>query len=180
MTTRTCVECGLAAAGSEDACRICGGLVPARSWLDEPGGDTVPLPSSLLGPRADDAAGGPGGRWDGDLLRILLAPGTYVVEVRRGEQVVLGRDRELSPHAGYFGAFEDVSRRHVTLRLDADGHAFVRDEYSTNWTIRNGSRLTPGTERRLRGGDQVRLGSHVCGLVELVAVPARLPGPGAG
>jgi predicted component of type VI protein secretion system len=52
--------------------------------------------------------------------------------------------------------------------LDTEGHAFVRDEYSTNWTVRNGSRLTPGAECRLRDGDRVRLGSQVCGLVQLV------------
>jgi hypothetical protein len=169
----------LPAAGAEDACRICGGLVAARTGPDELGGETVLLPPGLLGPRADDAAGEPDGAWSGDLLRIVLGPGAYAVELRRGEEAVLGRDADLSPHAGYLGTFEDVSRRHVTLRLDADGHAFVRDEYSTNWTVRNGSRLTPGTECRLRGGDRVRLGGHVCGLVELVVAPARLPDPRA-
>jgi hypothetical protein len=171
MVARACVECGVTPLGAEQACRICGGLVPSRAWRDA-GGETVPLPSGLLGPRADDAAGVPGGAAIGDLLRVLFDPGAYAMELRRGEEVALGRDADLSPHAGYLSRFNDVSRRHVTLRLDAEGHAFVCDEYSTNWTVRNGVRITPGAEQQLRDGDRLRLGGSLSGLIRLVATPA--------
>jgi FHA domain-containing protein len=177
MVARACVECGVTPLGVEETCRVCGGLVPSRAWRDDAGGETVALPSGLLGPRADDAACAPGGIAAGDLLRVDFGPGKYMMELRRGEEVALGRDADLCPHAGFLDRFEDVSRRHVTLRLDAEGQAFVRDEYSTNWTVRNGVRITPGAEHRLRDGDRLRLGGSLSGLVRLVAVPASLPDP---
>ena len=140
----------------------------------------VALPPALLGPRADDAAGAPGEAWTGDLLRVIFDPGAYAIELGRGEEVPLGRDADLSPHAGYLRRFDDISRRHVTLRLDAEGHAFIRDEYSTNWTVRNGERIVPGDEHRLRDGDRVRLGSRLGGLVRLVTTLAGDRRPPAG
>ncbi|MFI5889756.1 FHA domain-containing protein [Actinoplanes sp. NPDC051513] len=184
MTARACVECGVTPRGDEESCRICGGLVPPVAGRDAPdasGGETVALPPVLLGPRADDAAGASGGSSAGDLLRVVLEPEAYTIEVRRGEQVVLGRALDISPHAGYLRRFDDVSRRHATLRVDAEGHAFVRDEYSTNWTVRNGARIVPGDERPLHGGDRLRFGSSVGGVVRLVTIAAGLPGtPRAG
>jgi hypothetical protein len=140
--------------------------------LDNSGGETVALPPVLLGPRADDAAGAPGGNSAGDVLRVVLEPEAYAIEVCRGDQVVLGRALDISPHAGYLRRFDDVSRRHATLRVDAEGHAFVRDEYSTNWTVRNGARIVPGDERPLHDGDRLRFGSSVGGVVRLVTVAA--------
>src|SRR3954449_5728990 len=72
MVARVCVECGVTPLGAEEACRICGGLVPPRAWRDDAGGETVVLPSGLLGPRADDATGVPGGVAVGDLLRVVF------------------------------------------------------------------------------------------------------------
>jgi hypothetical protein len=158
--------------GAEEVCRICGGLVPPRARRAGADGETLALPSGLLGPRAGDAAGVPGGGAIGDLLRVVFDPGPYPMELRRGEEVALGRNTDISPHAGYLGRFDDVSRRHVTLRLDAEGKAFVRDEYSTNWTVRNGVRITPGAEQQLRDGDRLRLGGSLSGRVRLVATPA--------
>jgi len=169
LTGRGCVECGLAAVDAEQACRVCGGFVVAPPWWAEAEGVTVALPPAALGLRADDSAGGSGDIRVSDVLRVGFRPGPYEVELRRGDDVLLGRDAVLSGHAGFLRRFDDVSRRHATLRLDAEGRAFIRDEYSTNWTVRNGSRLVPGAECRLRDGDRIRLGAVLCGLVQLVA-----------
>ena len=101
------------------------------------------------------------------------------MELRRGEEVLIGRAVRLSPHAGYFRRFEDVSRRQLTLRMDADGRAFARDEYSTNGTTHGGVRLAPGAECRLRGGDVLGLGARVWGTVEIIA-DGRVRGAVAG
>ncbi|MFG1607770.1 FHA domain-containing protein [Actinoplanes sp. NPDC049265] len=165
MTARTCVECGLRADRDEPACRICGGLVPVSPKWSGTGGETVALPSggSMPAPTAKPGA------TVGDRLRVTFHPGAHVVEVGRGDRVALGRGAGISPYAEYLGRFEDVSRRHVTLRVDAAGRAFVRDEYSTNGTVRGGSRLAPGTEERLRDGDRIVLGGTLWGAVELLA-----------
>lgn len=91
-----------------------------------------------------------------------------IVSVSAGTQVLLGRDPEYSPHAGFFGRDTHVSRRHAVLGLERDGRAWIRDCYSTNLTMVSGEALKPGAERNLRDRDQVRLCAAVAGTVDLV------------
>lgn len=99
-------------------------------------------------------------------LRIVFE-GT-VLTVARGEQVMLGRDPEYSPHAPFFDAFDNVSRRHAIVGLDPDGRAWIRDYYSTNLTKVNSEPVSTGQECDLRDRDKIRLCANLIGTVELV------------
>jgi FHA domain len=81
--------------------------------------------------------------------RIALAP---------GDHSVLGRDPKISPAAAYLRDDEWFSRRHATIGMEADGRPWIRDEYSTNGTYVNNQKLPPGSSRRLRHNDRVRIG----------------------
>ncbi len=85
----------------------------------------------------------------------------FMIQIR-GE-IVLGRISQASEQATYlnltpFGAEEaGVSRRHA--RLLRDGRAvYLMDLDSTNGTRVNGEPLAAGVEKRLRDGDEIRLG----------------------
>ena len=69
--------------------------------------------------------------------------------------------------AAAFAHFDNVSRRHATVRVDDSGHASIRDENSTNGTYVNDDRVLPGLEVRLVDGDRVRLAADVSGDVSL-------------
>jgi hypothetical protein len=100
---------------------------------------------------------------------VRLEFGATVVDVSRGEEVLLGRDPEYSPqHAEFFGTYPTVSRRHAILRMDDDGRAWIRDCYSSNLTRVNGEPLAAGEERELRTSDQVRLCAQLSGNVTLI------------
>jgi len=68
-----------------------------------------------------------------------------------------------------------VSRRHATVTVSDSGEATIRDEESTNGTFINGDRALPGTDVRLRDGDQIRLGADVMANVSLPHQPAGSP-----
>lgn len=69
-------------------------------------------------------------------------------------QAIVGR----APESAVVIDLDSVSRRHCTLRAHRSGFS-VRDEGSTNGTFVNERRLT--TERALRSGDLLRVGSVV-------------------
>lgn len=95
-------------------------------------------------------------------LRIELAGG--VVEVRPGGSVTLGRDARHDPRIAFLAdetRLGHLSGRHATVRVDADGTAWVRDEGSTNHTYLDGRELPPGEWTRLRPGDALRLTSSL-------------------
>ena len=95
------------------------------------------------------------------ILQVSSDEPTLMVQIRH--EIVLGRIARASERATYlnltpFGAEEaGVSRRHA--RLLRDGRAvYLMDLDSTNGTRVNGELLAPGVEKRLRDGDELRLG----------------------
>jgi hypothetical protein len=88
------------------------------------------------------------------------------VAVAAGDQTPLGRGAGESPHARLFTAYANVSRRHATIGVDRSG-AWIRDEESTNGTFVNGAPITELERHPLADGDQVRLGAHATGRVDL-------------
>jgi hypothetical protein len=99
------------------------------------------------------------------VLRLVFPTGE--LQVPAGQHLVLGRDVGQSPVAQTFAPYDNVSRRHSTVWMDAGGACFVRDERSTNGTFVNGQRLAPGMEAPLREGDSIRLAADVTGTVHL-------------
>jgi hypothetical protein len=92
-------------------------------------------------------------------LRLRLPAGERVL--LPGDDLVLGRDPAVSPIAAGIADYDNVSRRHATIGLDADGRAWVRDEDSTNGTWRNGTPVPPGTRIPLTDGDVVQLAADL-------------------
>jgi ribosomal protein S27E len=99
------------------------------------------------------------------VMRITFPTGN--VDIPAGTSVLLGRDPAESLVAAAFARFDNVSRRHATVRVDDSGHASIRDENSTNGTYVNDDRVPPGSEVRLVDGDRVRLAADVTGSVSL-------------
>ena len=86
--------------------------------------------------------------------------------VRRSE-MLLGR----SPYCSVIVSGSLVSRQHCIFRLK-DGDLYLEDLGSTNGTSVNGERVTG--QRRLAGGDRVRIGSETLEVLE-----GELPDPGS-
>jgi len=99
------------------------------------------------------------------VMRITFPTGN--VDIPAGTSVLLGRDPAESLVAAAFARFDNVSRRHATVRVDDAGHASIKDENSTNGTYVNDDRVLPGAEVRLVDGDRVRLAADVSGDVSL-------------
>ena len=89
------------------------------------------------------------------VMRITFPTGN--VDIPAGTSVLLGRDPAESLVAAAFARFDNVSRRHAT----------IRDEGSTNGTYVNDDRVLPGADVRLVDGDRVRLAADVTGSVSL-------------
>ncbi|WP_157248228.1 FHA domain-containing protein [Nonomuraea typhae] len=79
--------------------------------------------------------------------------------------VRLGRDPAWSPFGAALAAHGNVSRKHATLGLDADGQAWIDPEPTPNGTFLNGAELPPGTRHPLSEGDTVRLAAGPEGVV---------------
>ncbi|MBF6171555.1 FHA domain-containing protein [Nocardia blacklockiae] len=80
--------------------------------------------------------------------------------LRRGEEVVIGRDRD-SPMAEHLAGNKKVSNRHAVVYRDEYGDVWLRDENSARGTWVENIKLEPGVPMRLRAGDQIRLGDWV-------------------
>jgi hypothetical protein len=132
-------------------CPHCGSSVPDRSMLACPA-CSAPLPRTS-GPISPV------------VLRLSFPAGN--VDVPAGTSLVLGRDPGESLVAAAFIQYENVSRHHATVTVNDVGEATIRDDQSTNGTFINGDRVLPGTEVRLKDGDQVRLGADVTAQVSL-------------
>lgn len=102
-------------------------------------------------------------------LRLLFAD--RPVSIAQTESVVLGRDPESSPVAALFASADNVSRRHASVGMAADGSAWVRDEHSTNGTFVNDSQIPSGHQVPLADGDRLRLASNITARVEVDADP---------
>jgi pSer/pThr/pTyr-binding forkhead associated (FHA) protein len=165
MATLTCPACAAQVKPGDLICFTCGANLPREPWEDDP-----PAPATVMQEylKREDRTSS----ISPAVLRLAFPTGN--VEVPAGTSLLLGRDPAESLVAAAFAGFENVSRRHATVRMDDAGHATVRDEHSTNGTFVNGDRVLPGTAVRLADGDQVRLGADVTGEVLL---PRQEPDP---
>jgi hypothetical protein len=90
---------------------------------------------------------------------LLLKPKPETVFGRRDPATGAMPDVDLTPFAGYRMG---VSRRHAIIRqTEAENRLDLVDLGSSNGTFLNGIRVAPDQPRRLRDGDEIRLGQMV-------------------
>ncbi|MGW2928315.1 FHA domain-containing protein [Streptomyces fungicidicus] len=89
------------------------------------------------------------------VLRIRLDREEFAVT--SGNTLLLGRDASAYRTGSLLERYDNVSRRHATVGVEADGTAWVRDEHSTNGTFVNATPLRSGVRAPLRDGDTLRL-----------------------
>ncbi len=162
----TCPACNSQVKPGDLICFTCGANLPHAKWVDE----DPPAPATIMQEtlKPDDARG----PISPAVLRLSFPTGN--VEVPAGTSLLLGRDPAESLVAAAFASYENVSRRHATVKMDDGGHATIRDENSTNGTFVNGDRVLPGIAVRLADGDMVRLAGDVTAEVML---PRQEPDP---
>ncbi len=153
MATLTCPACKSQVKPGDLICFTCGANLPHVQWQEE----DPPAPATVMQEtlKPDDVRG----PISPAVLRLSFPTGN--VEVPAGTSLLLGRDPAESLVAAAFAGYENVSRRHATVRMDDGGHATIRDENSTNGTFVNGARVLPGGAVRLADGDLVRLAGDV-------------------
>jgi hypothetical protein len=149
-----------------DACPHCGADVPAAGnqvCVDclLPLTPTIPPTSALPTPPSRTI------HERGPTRGLRLRFGGDTVAVTEGRTALLGRDPGQSPHAALFAALDNVSRRHASVGVAADGAGWVRDENSANGTYVNDRPVPQGGTLPLTDGDVLRLASNVVARVEL-------------
>lgn len=193
MATLTCPGCAAEVQQDDLICFRCGANLPRPDVADEPAtpptvmqehlrrdgatasslapatcpncGSAIPDRSMLACPACSARLPRTSGPISPVVLRLSFPTGN--VDVPAGTSLVLGRDPGESLVAAAFIQYENVSRRHATVTVSDAGEATIRDDESTNGTFINGDRVLPGTEARLKDGDQVRLGADVTAEVSL-------------
>ena len=93
---------------------------------------------------------------------LTVNPGTpesYTIELADGEVLQIGRKPAKDGLKKLVLPYPEVSGQHAEIRCKQDGW-FVLDSGSTNGTIVNGSRLTPGKEHALRQGDRIKIAQY--------------------
>jgi ribosomal protein L37E len=188
MASLSCPDCGVKVQPEDLICFRCGANLPHASGPDEDlltptisqkfiaAGDpsaTCPRCGAAVSDAADVVCSvcgeplptGRRRRISPVVMRIMFPTGN--VDIPAGTSVLLGRDPAESLVAAAFARFDNVSRRHATVRVDDVGHASIRDENSTNGTYVNDDPVLPGVEVRLVDGDRVRLAADVTGDVSL-------------
>lgn len=98
---------------------------------------------------------------------VRLSFATGAVEIRRGQEVVLGRHPDHAATASLLAGYDNISRTHATIGLDSDGTAWLRDEHSANGTWADEVPVTQGQIRPLQDGMVIRLASNVIAQVHL-------------
>jgi ribosomal protein L37E len=188
MASLSCPDCGVKVQPEDLICFRCGANLPHASGSDDdlltptisqkfvavgdpsaaclrcgtPVSDAADVVCSVCG---EPLPTGRRRRISPVVMRITFPTGN--VDIPAGTSLLLGRDPAESLVAAAFARFDNVSRRHATVRVDDAGHASIKDENSTNGTYVNEDRVLPGTEVRLVDGDRVRLAADVTGDVSL-------------
>lgn len=95
----------------------------------------------------------------GHRVELIFREGVVVIPA--GPEVIIGR-RGQNGSDQLLGGNRDVSRRHLSIRVSAQGRAQIRDDISVNGTFVNGQRLE-GDWEDLPDNAHLRIGpSEVC------------------
>lgn len=98
-------------------------------------------------------------------------PEAYTVELLEGEILQIGRKAASGGVKKLVLPYPEVSGQHSEIRCKKDGWTIV-DSGSTNGTMLNGGRLTPGKEYHLHSGDRIKIAQY-----ELVIFPPEVENP---
>ncbi|HEY9682069.1 MAG TPA: adenylate/guanylate cyclase domain-containing protein [Oculatellaceae cyanobacterium] len=93
------------------------------------------------------------------------SPEKYLVEVEENEILQIGRKPAPDGKRKLVLPFPEVSGQHAEIRCKPNGWTLV-DSGSTNGTMVNGLRLTPGREYALQNGDRIQIAQY-----DLVVAP---------
>ena len=156
-----CPNCKVPYITGELFCSTCGQALPASvAWplhSLEPLPDVPKAKPSKKPPRPEPATNG---ATMPQHLRLQLPTG-LIIDLYGRETTLIGRkDVEADPDidlAPYGGIEKGVSRKHAMIVFD-DGHYFVKDMESTNYTLLNAARLFPAQLYPLKHEDQLTLG----------------------
>lgn len=80
----------------------------------------------------------------------------YQVQLRSGEQIVIGKDSQMS-NIVIDASYQGVSRRHVGISYDAGRGKYCVTDYSSNGTFVNGERLVKGKIVFIAPGSEIKL-----------------------
>jgi pSer/pThr/pTyr-binding forkhead associated (FHA) protein len=161
VTYSICSACGQANLPGEMFCKACGVQLAPVASVPPPPPRPLPLPStdsSFQGGQAVTA---------GKTSKLVLPAKQVEFQLPTDRlEILLGRSdpvREIYPDldlAEHGGESSGVSRVHARLVLQ-DGHFYLEDLNSTNFTYINQKRLQPGETHLLNPGDEIRLGMLV-------------------
>jgi len=146
----TCPSCGAEYAAGADFCEFCGAVLPGSAAVTPavtPAEPAKPMPATSVVA----------------LLRLVVAASGAELPLPDKAEIIVGRedpvtgvfpDVDLTPHGGEEGG---VSRRHLKI-TKRGGEYLAEDLNSTNGTLLNRKRLTPGAAEVLHDGDSLRVG----------------------
>ncbi|MDP3507307.1 MAG: adenylate/guanylate cyclase domain-containing protein [Candidatus Melainabacteria bacterium] len=86
-------------------------------------------------------------------------PESYIVELAEGEVLQIGRKPASGGIKKLVLPYPEVSGQHSEIRCKTEGWTII-DAGSTNGTMLNGGRLTPGKEYHLHSGDRVKIAQY--------------------
>ncbi|HEY9787666.1 MAG TPA: adenylate/guanylate cyclase domain-containing protein [Candidatus Obscuribacterales bacterium] len=95
----------------------------------------------------------------GSITVLPETPSEYSLDLLEGEVLAIGRKPSQSDKRKLILPFPEVSGQHAEIRCKPDGWTIV-DSGSTNGTMINGARLTPGREYILHSGDRVKIAQY--------------------
>jgi hypothetical protein len=148
-TGRTCPHCRASVDPADLVCMGCLRELPDTAGSSPPGGEAL---RTRLEPAVTCAR---------------LSFDTGEVEVRPGQEVVLGRGPQHTVSAPRLSRYDNVSRTHATVGVNPDGSAWLRDEHSANGTWVDEVPVPQGQTRPLHDGSVIRLASNVTARVRL-------------
>jgi len=151
VAPKECPSCGAKVGPADTFCEFCGAALVTAA-------EPVPaaLPATPLAPPVVEV--GP---------RLIIVASGVEIPLPSGKEAVVGRedpysgvypDVDLTPHGGEEAG---VSRRHFKLTPSASPGAqyTIEDLNSTNFTLVNRQRLSPGAPVAINDGDEIRAGS---------------------
>ena len=83
----------------------------------------------------------------------------YTFDLSTGETFIVGKDAKVS-NIVIDPAYKEISRKHLSVRYDANIEQYVVTDYSSNGTWANGLKLTTGQETYLSHGTELKLANE--------------------
>ena len=160
VAPRECPSCGAKVGPADTFCEFCGAaLVTAAEPV--PAAQPATLPAPVAAPAPPTVEVGP---------RLIITASGVEIPLPVGKEALVGRDDpysgiypevDLTPHGGEEAG---VSRRHFKLTPagspGSPGSQYtIEDLNSTNFTVVNRQRLSPGAPVAINDGDEIRAGS---------------------